>query len=197
MIRAVIFDFYSVWLPDIFNDYLAIAEQRSSDLHAELAVVVEQYYQGTVDIAYLTDVFRYKLGDPNIDASLFTFREEDIPPEIITFMRSLHSHFIKVGVLANLGKAEFTLLDNLNRHDQLFEVIACPTSLQLQQPLLSRDVFVAALNLIGEPPDNCLIVTGNDNYIAFANSLAIQTVKFKGFAELTEEVNDLLTKNLM
>jgi FMN phosphatase YigB (HAD superfamily) len=197
MIRAVLFDFYSVWLPDIFTEYLASAQQQDPALYAELNAAVEKYYQGEVDIVYVTDVFRYKLSDSTIDAQLFRFREQDISPEAITFMRNLHSHFIKLGILANLGKSEFGLLEELNKHNQLFELIACPASLQIRQPLLTREVFVAALNLIGEPPANCLIVTGNLDYSNFANSLGINTVKFDGFPELTEYMNYLLTNNMM
>ncbi|HEX4774954.1 MAG TPA: hypothetical protein VH234_05555 [Candidatus Saccharimonadales bacterium] len=196
MIRAILFDFYSVWLPDKLGSYLETSRQNI-ELYNLLAPIIERYYRGDVDIVYVTDVLRLRLNDPTINLEQFRLSEADIPPNIINFMRNLHSHFIKLGILGNLGRMELEFLNAVNQHNQLFELIASPLSLQLAMPLLSPDVFVAALNTIGEPPENCLIVTGNDDYIAFAGSLGIMTIKFEGLPKLTQQVNDLFAQNYM
>ena len=111
-------------------------------------------------------------------------------------MRNLHGHFVKLGVLANLGQQEFKLLTDLNAHTQLFEVITGPLPLQMQAPLLSQDVFAAALQAIGEPPRSCLVVTGNPAYLSFAESLGITALPFEGFPKLQQTLEQLLTSEV-
>src|SRR5690606_18850604 len=100
----------------------------------------------------------------DISAQQFTLQESDISPEVAAFMRELHGHFVKLGVLANLGAQEYKLLTDFNTHNQVFEVIASPLAFGLKLPLLSKEVFAKALQAIGEPPRSCLVVTGNQDY---------------------------------
>ncbi|HEY5152748.1 MAG TPA: hypothetical protein VII55_02125 [Candidatus Saccharimonadales bacterium] len=193
MIRAIFFDFYSVWVPDIFSEYLALAEQHGPQVVADLADVVDKYFHGLVSTEYVADTFRFKLSRPDIDTSLFTLKEQDISPAVFDFLRNLHGHFVKLGVLANLGVQEYEILTNFNAHSQLLEVIAGPLPFKLKDPLLSQEVFVKALQAIGEPPRSCLIITGNPDYQAFANSLGISTLPFEGLPKLQQTLEQLLT----
>jgi FMN phosphatase YigB (HAD superfamily) len=194
VIRAIFFDFYGVWLPDIFSEYLAQAQQRGPVVAGELEAVVSKYFQGEVSPTDVADNFRFKLSRPDIDTSQFILRESDISPAVADFMRNLHGHFVKLGILANLGVQEYELLTSFNNHNQLFEVITGPLSLQLKNPLLSQDVFVQALQAIGEPPRSCLIVTGSEAYRQFAESLGISTLPFEGFPKLRQTLEEKLAE---
>jgi FMN phosphatase YigB (HAD superfamily) len=192
MIRAIFFDFYGVWTPDTFSEYLMAAQQMGPKAAGELEFIVNQYFHGQVDVNYVADAFRFKLSRPEIDSAQFTLREADIFPTIVDFMRNLHGHFVKLGILANLGVQEYELLSSFNNHNQVFEVIAGPLSLQLPEPLLSNEVFAAALQAIGEPPRSCLVVTANPDYLSFAQSLGIATLAYKGFPKLRQALDQLL-----
>src|ERR1700677_4419405 len=139
MIRAIFFDFYSVWVPDIFSEYLAQAEQHGPVITGELQAVVNQYFQGQVTPEFVADSFRFKLSRPDIDAGQFILKETDISPAVTNFMRNLHGHFVKLGVLAYLGPQEFGILTSFNAHNQLFEVITGPLPLGMKSPLLSQE----------------------------------------------------------
>src|SRR5206468_7546924 len=193
MIRAVFFDFYSVWAPDKLAYYLAYAQLYNPDAYKELYDLVEKYYRGETDINNLADTFRYRLGHTDITASVFQMNENNISPQIIEFVRSLHGHFLKVGILANLGRQEFELLNGFNERNQLFETIASPMSLNIKSPLLNRDVFVAALNGIGEPPESTLIISGNPYYLAFAANLGVNTLMYDGLVNLQTSLPPLLS----
>lgn len=192
VIRAIFFDFYGVWTPDTFSEYLALAQQQGPKVAGELEFVVNQYFHGEVSTSYVADYFRFKLSRPDIDTSQFVLRETDISPAVTDFMRNLHGHFVKLGVLANLGVQEYELLTNFNNHNQLFEVITGPLALRLKAPLLSQEVFAQALQLIGEPPRSCLVITGNLAYQAFAESLGIATLQFSGLPDLQATLEQLL-----
>lgn len=196
MIRAVFFDFYSVWTPDKFSLYLAMAEQNGPEVYKELSDIVEDYYHGKIDITYLTDSFSMKLGHADINVNQFKLQESDISPDIVDFMRNLHGHFLKLGVLANLGVQEFQLLNNYNEHNQVFEVIASPLSFQLPNPLLSKEVFAQALQAIGEPLGNCLLVSGNLAYLEFAASLGMSVIQFESFPKLKQSIEELVDREL-
>jgi hypothetical protein len=191
MIRAIFFDFYSVWAPDKFEAYLAEAQAQNPHVALELQDVVNKYNLGLVDLAYVADSFRFKLSRPDIDTSIFKLEATDIPNTITDFMRGLHAHFVKLGVLGNLGKQEFKLLNNYNAQQQLFEVITGP--IQLKTPLLSQETFVQALQAIGEPPKSCLLVSGHEDYLHFAGSLGLTALKFEGFPNLQQQLDQLLT----
>ncbi len=192
MIRAIFFDFYGVWTPDLFSEYLAEAERHGPEAVTELRAVVEQYFRGQAGPQEVAQAFRYRLGRPDIDSRQFTLREQDIYPAIVEFMRGLHGHFLKVGVLANLGPQEYKMLSSFNQHDQVFEAIAGPLPFKLDAPLLSQDVFAQALQAIGEPPPSCLVVSGSNEYLSFAQGLGMTTLAYEGFPKLQQYLNDLL-----
>jgi FMN phosphatase YigB (HAD superfamily) len=194
MIRAIFFDFYGVWVPDRFAEYLRQAEQHGPVITNELQGVVGRYFQGKATPAEVAESFQLKLNRPDIDAEQFTLLEPDIAPEVGDFMRELHGHFVKLGVLANLGIQEYRLLNSFNQHSQLFEVITGPLPLGLNVPLLSKQVFAAALQAIGEPPQSCLVITDNESYATFAKSLGIGTMPFEGLPKLQQTLNEVLTK---
>jgi hypothetical protein len=196
MIRAIYFDFYSVWVPDIFSDYLIAAQQAGPAVGGALQEVVNKYFNGEVDAAFVADSFRFKLSRPDIDEKQFILRETDISPEVTNFMRNLHGHFVKLGVLANLGKQEYQLLSEYNKHNQLFEVITGPYAMQLKLPLMSQEVIARALQAIGEPPASTLIVSGNSSYLAFAQTLGISTLQFSGLPNLEITLNQALSNEV-
>jgi FMN phosphatase YigB (HAD superfamily) len=196
MIRAIFFDFYSVWTPDKFQDYLSYAQPLGAQECATLADLVGKYYLGEVKLDYLADVFRYKLNRADIDAVSLTLRQSDISPTVANFMRGLHGHFLKLGVLANLGVMELGLLTEFNSSQSLFEAILSPLSLGLKTPLLSQQVFSKALEAISETPPSCLVVSGHDDYLAYASKYGMQTIKFVGLQQLTQSLGILLAKDM-
>lgn len=194
MIRAVLFDFYGVWVPDRFAEYLAQAEELGPVVANDLQGVVGRYFQGRATPDEVAQAFRVKLNQPDIDTEEFRLLESDISPAVGDFMRELHAHFVKLGVLANLGTQEYQLLTGFNQHSQLFEAIVSPYSLGMNVPLLSQEVFAAALQAIGEPPQSCLVVTGNDSYKKFAAGLGMVTMDFQGLPALRQTLEQELAK---
>jgi FMN phosphatase YigB (HAD superfamily) len=194
MIRAVLFDFYGVWVPDRFGEYISQASELGPVVVNDLQGVVGRYFQGRATPAEVAQEFSVKLNRPDIDVEQFTLLESDISPAVGDFMRELHAHFVKLGVLADLGSQEYQLLNGFNQHNQLFEAIVSPYSLGMNVPLLSQEVFAAALQAIGEPPQSCLAVTGNDSYKRFAESLGIITMPFEGLPALRQTLEQELAK---
>lgn len=114
MIRAIFFDFYGVWLPDIISAYLKEAEQHGPQTSDELVSLVNRYFHGETDIQTLAGRFKYALNRPDIEPEQFYLDASSVSPAIVDFMRELHEHFLKVGVLANLGQQEYKLLSDFN-----------------------------------------------------------------------------------
>lgn len=192
MIRAVFFDFYSVWTPDKLSYYLAYAELNGPEVYKATYDELEKYYHGQISTADIAGFLRVKLGHPDISEELFLLSEANISSEIISFIQSLHAHFLKIGILANLGNQELKLLNSFNDTNKLFEVIASPLSYSMPNSLLNRDVFVKALGDIGEPPESCLVVSGNPYYLEFAANFGIQTLQFEGLPQLKTAIDKLL-----
>lgn len=196
MIRAVFFDFYTVWTPDKLSYYLAIAQQSSPEVYKEMSDLVESYYHGKVDVVRMADMFRAKLGRSDIGPEQFQLNESSVSPQIVEFMRNLHGHFLKLGILANLGMQEYQLLNNFNQQNQVLEVIASPLTFQSEKPLLSKEVFAQALQIIGEPLASCVYVSGNPAVLEFANSLGMSTIQFEGFPELQRALDQMVASDL-
>jgi FMN phosphatase YigB (HAD superfamily) len=195
VIRAIFFDFYSVWAEDKFALYVNEAGRQNPELARQLQDVMQQYYFGMIDVTAAVDSFRFKLNRPDIDASDFILREADISSGLIDFLRELHGHFLKLGVLANLGLQEFQLLNDFNAHNQLLEVITGPLPQKLPAALLSQEVFAAALQQIGEPPKSCLVVSGHDDYLNFASGLGLAAARFEGFPKLKQSIEQMVANN--
>jgi hypothetical protein len=195
MIRAIFFDFYSVWAEDKFALYIDETAKKNKELAAELQDVMQQYYFGSIDITQAVDNFRFKLNRPDIDFNDFALSEAGISPGLIDFLRELHGHFLKLGVLANLGVQEFKLLSDFNAHNQLLEVITGPLPQNIPVELLSQEVFAAALQQIGEPPKSTLAVSGHDDYLKFAGGLGMPTLRFEGFPKLRESIEQMLAND--
>lgn len=196
MIRAIYFDFYSVWAPDKLSYYLAYAELMGPDVHKQLYDAVQKYYQGDLSIDDLAGTFRYKLGSIDIDKNVFTIKPNSISPDLTTFLQSLHGHFVKVGVLANLGPQEYEVLKQFNDKNAIIETIASPYSLSIKQPLLTKEVFNKAFEAIGETADTCLFVSGNPYNLAFASALGAQTLLFEGLPSLEATLNSMLSQDM-
>lgn len=190
MIRAIFFDFYGVWAPEKFTTYLAQAQQQNPAVVPEIQAAIDKYYLGFSDIDLVVNSFKFKLNRTDIEREDFELKEERIAPGLIDFMRNLHAHFLKLGVLAKLGKQEYELLQTLNRRQQLFEVIAGPVT--SGSPLLSRETFASALRDIGEPPETCLLVSNDRDYLAYAQGLGLQILVFESFEKLQQTLPPLL-----
>ena len=196
MVRAIFFDFYSVWLPDTIQGLLNEVLAADPADNAEMAKMVDHYYHGTVSNTKLAEAFRFKLQRSDIDDNSLTLNESSISPHVTEFMRNLHGHFVKLGVLANLGSMELELLQKFNAKQQLFEVIVGPLSLGSSQQLLSTEVFNKTLQLVGEKAANCVVVSGHDDYLQFASSLGMVPVKFDGMTNLSMTLEQILAKDL-
>lgn len=196
VIRAIFFDFYSVWTPDVFSEHLEEARRLGPAYSDDLEGIVAQYFNGKVSAPDVAEAFRVKLNRPDIDTNEFIIKESDISPAVGDFMRGLHGHFLKLGILANLGPQEYELLTSFNNHNQLFEVIASPLQMGLSVPLLTQEVFAKALQVIGEPPRSCLVVSGHPEYLSFAESLGIAALPFEGLPKLQQTLDQILKKEI-
>jgi|GEM_PF-1575801 len=196
MVRAIFFDFYSVWLPDKILELLKDATAYGPEVSGDLTMLVDRYYHGTVGVELLANSFRMKLNRPDVDEYTLKLNESNISPAVVDLMRSLHGHFVKLGVLGNLGSMELELLQQFNKKNQLFEVIVCPLSLKTSAPLVSEEVFNKTLQLIGEAPSSCLAVSGHEGYLKFAGTMGMTPIKFEGMGNLSQTLSQVLAKDL-
>lgn len=174
----------------MFGKYIVVAEQHDPGGAQALRQTVQQYFLGIVDIQYVIDTFKFKFHDTVLPPDLFILKPADISPVLIDFMRNLHGHFLKLGVMANIGKQEYEILTGLNAQFQLFEVIV--GSLNVGSLIYTQDVFVKALQDIGEPPSSCLVVTGNEEYQRVAENCGIQVLRFQGFPDLVQSLDRII-----
>jgi hypothetical protein len=194
MIKAIFFDFHTVWKPDRLAYYLAMAEQYGPEVYETLYEIVERYYHGAVQLDYVCDAIRIRLGQPNITADEFRTTEADIAPAIIKLVQNLRGQFIKVGILANLGADEFDLLAKYTLANNVFDTVVCPISLATPEPLLSKGVFESALKAIAEVPEQTMIISGNPYMIQFAASFNIYTMHFEGLNKLETSLFDRINQ---
>jgi hypothetical protein len=195
MIRALFFDFYSVCAPDTIGALLNEAKTLQPQVSAELEDIVNQYYHGVIDVSRLVAAFKLKLGRADISEASFLLRESEAMPVVIRDLRSLHGHFLKIGILGNMGTMELDYLKRFEATHALLEAIVSPLSLGSAQPLLSPEVFGAALQAIGEQPDSCVAISGHDEYLAFAASHGLLTIKFEKMTQLMGTLTELLDRD--
>ena len=191
MIRAIFFDFYGVWTPDKFAQLMTQAEQQGTESAVSMYKTLDEYFSGRGDLNMLVNSLKFNHNMVNISSSDFELREENISMALIDFFRGLHSHFVKIGVFANLGTQELEILKSINAKYSLFEVITGPITIGEQ--LLTKKAFVQALTLIGEPPESTLVISSNPEYLKLAQSFGIHVLPFQGFPNLMQSLVPLLT----
>lgn len=192
MYRAIIFDFYSVWGPDRLSTYtqqLAAIDQAAGET---FTAQVASYYAGMSEIQELIDSlsFKFRTLGQTIDPADLLLPQSAIAPQAIQFIQSLHGHFLKVGIVANLGRQERSILENLQQQLDLFDTITSVDS--PDETLLSQVVFARGLYAIGEPPESCLAISGHDEYLQFASTMGLATMRFEGFPKLIQDINQVL-----
>lgn len=187
MYRAIVFDFYSVWAPDRFALFIERAQRANPALTAELRELFQQYFNGMIEIQQVVDSIRYKFKTYGLacNPEELVLQERNVSEEIIHFIQYLHGHFLKVGVLADLGHQERAILENIHKQYDLFDTIS---SAEPGNPLLSQPTFAKALQELGEPPENCLLISGHEDYLSFATGLGLPTLRFEGFPKLIAEL---------
>lgn len=193
MIRAVLFDFYSVWTPDVFHRLAYEASQQEPAVAPKLEEITKKYYLGLANTEATINAFRRMSGQFAPSAELFELEKENISTQLVDVTRYLHSHFLKVGILANIGWRDHELLNDLNLKHQLFE--SSTTSLDMGELILCKEAFVKALQGMGEPPESCLIVTGNDPYRQFAERYGIHVLFFQNMPDFKLRLAQLMTNN--
>ncbi len=196
MIRAVFFDFYSVWTPDKLAYYLAYAELINPVVYKEIYDCIQKYYLGQMKLDDLTGTIRYKLEARDVAPETFKLSPNAISAEIVKFMQDLHGHFVKIGILGNLGPQEYDVLKNFNDKNKIIDIIASPYSLKIQQTLLEREVFNKALQSIGETAESCLYVSGNPYHLAFAKAMGLQVLHFEGLGVLESNLNKMIAEEI-
>jgi FMN phosphatase YigB (HAD superfamily) len=196
MVKAILFDFYGVWARDKIQAVLDESEALGAPETATMAELVKRYYHGELNFAELIYFLSIELRITNLDEATLSVSESDIPPALISLARNLHSHFVKIGILANLGLTELTLLERFNSRQSLFEAVLSPLSLSVKHPLLSNEVFTKAVRSIDEVPGSCLVVSGHDDYLSFASNFGMHAIRFTGIAQLAETLEDLLLQDV-
>ncbi len=190
MIKAVIFDFYSVFRPDLFEDFIQQAKNFSFDESGRVIDELNNYYLGISDINDLTDAIHIIFKSKEIKTTQLIMDKLTIPESFINLTHKLHTHFIKIGIAGNIGKQEIKFLNRFNEQNHQFDLIAGP--LNYGELLLSQKFFEEYLYEIGEPPENCLLISGHRDYINFCKDLGMKTYIYDNFNELQLDIFNLL-----
>lgn len=195
MYRAVLFDFYSVWGPDRLVEYHRQLSELDAAAGETVAQQIQQYYAGLSDMQEIVDSlrFKFKVLGKAVEPTDLLMGEENISPQIIQFIQYLHGHFLKVGVLANLGKQERQILEAIHQKYDLFDTITSVDSPDMS--LLSQATFSRALYDIGEPPESCVVVSGHQDYLVFAASVGMGIIKFEGFPSLQANIDQVINSS--
>ena len=193
MIRAVIFDFFSVIMPDIYEPLIANAAQVSPELADSIKKEINQYLFGIYNLKELIRSLEIIFRTKEIPTASLKIDMSELPTEIIDIARQLHMHFLKVSIIGNIGNQEIELLTDFDKEKHEFELIAGPGN--FGEPLLSNSFFESALNAIGEPPQNCLLISGHYDYIEFAKSIGLKTMHFTNYDIFNNEIWQYLKLN--
>ncbi len=193
MIRAVLFDFYGVWTPDIFGKLATLAAEKDPSLLPELKEVEKKYFLGLSGIEATINSCRRVLKQLAPPVELFNLDTQAITTQLVEATHFLHSHFLKVSMMADVGWREYELLKDLNKKHQLFEAIT--VSLDMGESILNKGAFVQALQAIGEPPASCLVITNNETYQQVAESYGLRVLGFDDVPTFAQEVAQLIEAN--
>ena len=190
MIRAVIFDYYSVFRPDYYESFVEKAKDLSVEESKMIQTEINNYYLGLSDIFKLIDAIQITFKTRSIPITQLIIDHLSIPESFIKLTKKLHEHFYKVCIAGNLGSQEIQYLNRFNEQTKQFDIIAGP--LNYGESLLSEAFFESFLNELGEPPHNCLLISGHSEFIKFCKNIEMETYNYDNFNKLNKDILKIL-----
>ena len=189
MLRAVIFDFFSVFREDIYQEFLDSAAGISDDVKSQVETALNNYYQGITSMKSLRSDLEIIYRTHDIPTEELLIEKLNIPDEFVNITKKLHMHFLKVILAGNFGEQEKKLLETFNNETKQFDSIITPAN--YGELLTSNKFFEGMLNEIGEPPQNCILISGHEDYINFASSIGMVTYLYTDYRSFFKEIHSV------
>lgn len=188
MIKAVLFDFYGVFLPDSYNVWLARHQLKREGIFADVITKLDEDAIGETEFLRVLSV---EIGRP-VSSEEIHNATPILDDQLVRLVQSLKPHY-KLGLLSNAPISLRGKLETLGI-DVLFDEIIISSEIGCTKP--SREAFMVAVDKLGVEPKETLFIDDNPANIEAAGKLGMQVVHYTSFNSAKEQLTDALNTPL-
>ena len=179
MIKTIIFDFYGVFQPDPYVDWLTKNNLQRTGVFDMLA---KQLDHGEID----RDVFLDKLGEavdrPVSYEEIFGKVPPKLSKEVIAIAQELRANY-SVGLLSNASRHLRQWLTD-EGIITLFDEIVISSEVGVAKP--QAEIYAIMLDTLHTTPEQTLYIDDNVTFIETGKNLGIQSILFTTSADLRD-----------
>lgn len=177
MVKAILFDFYGVFLPDSYNAWLAKNNLRREGVFADCITLFDRgVISEEVFFEQLSAAAGYHVDRAAIDAATAAM----LNTPLVALVHELKPHYT-IGLLSNASARLRTKLDALEL-TPLFDTILISSEIGYVKP--SQEAFMAAIRGLGVLAGEILFIDDNAKNIEAARTCGLQTIHYTSVAEL-------------
>ncbi len=194
MIKAVIFDFYGVFVVDGSRILIERARKINESIAKELENVMKQHSYGLVDIDYVKDSFKIKLGLPDEEISDYFSSSKKLDERVIQFVGSLRAKSLKTGLLSNTGGDVITRYMVQGHVSSLFDALVLSYEVGLIKP--NPEIYLMMAKRLGLQPADCLMIDDNQDNVDGALAAGMKAIKYTDFESMLQAIaHEMATKD--
>lgn len=182
MITTLLFDFYGVFQPDPYAQWLTDNKLQRAGTYEEIACRLDK---GTLTQQQFLTELSVASGTTVVFDDFY--KEDNFNHELISYVQQLKVRY-QIGLLSN---ASPSLRTKLTRHqlDDLFDTIAISGEIGFAKP--HEQAYFTALAQLNATPAQTLFIDDNSSQTAAAAALGLSTVTFTDTAALRIDLQQL------
>ncbi len=180
MITTILFDYYGVFQPDIYNTWLHHNGLTRTGIFYELGTQLDHgEITRTEFINNLSNALQRPVKPEEIYSPLVT-----VDQQVVDLVKVLHNTY-KIGLLSNASQL---LHQKLKEYaiDTLFDIITISSDVGLAKP--EKAFYLTALEGLGSQPSEVIYIDDNPRFVDAGKALGLDAIRFTSTDQLREDL---------
>ncbi len=183
MIKAIVFDFYGVLIPDAYDSWLERHNLKREGVYSDLAY---QFDQGSLSQAEFLDRMSQAIGH-QVTYNDIHGQKAVIDQQLVHFIRQLKSNY-KIGLLSNASTTLRSKLQTLGIAN-LFDEIIISSEVGHAKP--SDEIFQIAVNTIRLQPSQIVFIDDRQTNVSAAIRNNLTGIRYVNINSLKDNLKQL------
>lgn len=184
MIKVILFDFYGLFLPDAYEQWLKNNGLKREGFYADIIALQNN---GSISEREFLEKLSINLGR-NVARSDIHSSNATLDYDLVDFVRTLKRSY-KIGLLSNASRKLRPKLSALGV-ESLFDMIIISSEIGHAKP--SKEAFDAALRILETPSSEVLFIDDNPANVESAKAVGIKSIRYTTFEETKQLVQAAL-----
>lgn len=190
MIKAVVFDFFGVFVPD--SDKAVIDDVGSQNVQEGklLADTMTQNDMNELPLLKVAEVFTSISRRPQAEIDFIFFGKKEIDPNVVRTIQELRDKGYKTGMLSNAGPEILQQYFDDQGLAELFDEMVISYKVRLLKPDVK--IYELMAEKLGVSCPEVLFVDDREGNIKGARDAGMRTILYTNFAQFDKELTEVI-----